>query len=67
MLMLAAIASNSPTRPLAAIQTMSAPRAAKMKASTKEKTRNILEMVGFRESPLERAMVAEAKRSSRIL
>jgi len=65
--MLEAMASNSPARPLAAIHTISAPSDAKVKASIKERARNILEIVGFRESPLERAMVVEAKRSRRIL
>lgn len=41
------IANSSPTKPLTAIQTISAPRAAKTKAITKEKARKILEMVGF--------------------
>ena len=45
--MLATIASSSPARPLMAIQTISAPRAAKINARTKEKARKTLEMVVF--------------------
>ena len=61
------IASNSPIRPLAAIQTISIPLVAQMNASTKDKARNILDMVVFRESPLARDIVVGAVRSMRIL